>query len=160
MQDKAKLVPEKIHIEEFFITKGQLNSPEGFDLINVDGHEWNAAFNLSFDLENKLIRAELTIDIKSRSKAKSNQEEASCEFTFVFIFKVENIHELTELDNSKIVVLKGGLGNALSSISYSTARGILISRLQGTSLQDFMLPVINPNDLLKAIKKPKKTGKK
>jgi hypothetical protein len=40
------------------------------------------------------------------------------------------------------------LGNALSAITYSTARGILLTRLQGTAFQDFILPIINPNNLL------------
>jgi len=42
------------------------------------------------------------------------------------------------------------LANAIASISYSTARGIIVSRFQGTALCDFILPVISPNDLLGA----------
>jgi hypothetical protein len=44
--------------------------------------------------------------------------------------------------------LHPSLGNALASITYSTSRGILMTRFQGTALSDFILPVINPNNLL------------
>ncbi|GAO27720.1 hypothetical protein JCM15548_14569 [Geofilum rubicundum JCM 15548] len=40
------------------------------------------------------------------------------------------------------------LGNALSSVTYSTSRGILLTKMQGTALQNFVLPIINPNKLL------------
>ena len=46
------------------------------------------------------------------------------------------------------ITIDANLGNALASISYATSRGILMTRFQGTALEDFILPVIDPNDLL------------
>ena len=55
---------------------------------------------------------------------------------------------MAKADKNDSIELDPGLGNALSSITYSTARGVLLTRLQGTALQNFVLPVINPNKLL------------
>ncbi|MNY64312.1 hypothetical protein D3C86_2014030 [compost metagenome] len=46
------------------------------------------------------------------------------------------------------ITIHPALGNALASITYSTSRGILMTRFQGTVLSDFILPVIDPNSLL------------
>lgn len=47
-------------------------------------------------------------------------------------------------------VFTGQLIGTLLSISYSTMRGILYSKLADTQLRSIILPVINPNDLLKS----------
>ncbi len=70
-------------------------------------------------------------------------------FHFVYVFHVENLQELAIPDENKGISLNGGLGNALASITYSTSRGILLTRLKGTGLENFILPVIDPNSLLK-----------
>jgi hypothetical protein len=70
-------------------------------------------------------------------------------FTLIFIYRVENLEELAIEDKNKKLNLNPGLANALSSVTYSTSRGILITRLQGTALQNFVLPIINPNNLLR-----------
>ena len=69
-------------------------------------------------------------------------------FHLVFVYRVENLEELAKPDKNNLLDLYPALGNALSSITYSTSRGILLSRLQGTALQNFVLPIINPNKLL------------
>jgi hypothetical protein len=57
--------------------------------------------------------------------------------------------ELAIETKPKHLEIHSGLANAIASISYSTARGIILSRFQGTALREFILPVIDPNSLLK-----------
>jgi hypothetical protein len=66
----------------------------------------------------------------------------------VFIYQTENLKDLAKPDDNNLIKLDPGLANALSSVTYSTSRGILLTRLQGTALQNFVLPIINPNKLL------------
>lgn len=74
----------------------------------------------------------------------------------MYLIKVDNLEELAPLNkNQAAVELHSTLANAVASISYSTSRGILLTRLQGTALQKFILPVIDPMSLLKAEEKPK-----
>ena len=60
----------------------------------------------------------------------------------------ENLEELASSKKNKRLHLNPALTNAISSVTYSTSRGILLTRLQGTALQNFVLPIINPNNLL------------
>lgn len=141
------LQPEKIEIVDFKIIKGQINSPFDFEIEKVEGHTFNVNFELGFNLDDKLVKADFLVNVESISKG-GDVEEAVGAFSFVYVFYVDNIEELTTLEKDQTVALHQALGNALASITYSTSRGILMTRFQGTALSDFILPVINPNNLL------------
>jgi hypothetical protein len=146
------LHPEKIEIVDFKIIKGQINSPFDFENKKVEGHIFNVDFELGFNLEDKLARTDFSVNVETKSN-RDTIEEAVGNFSFVYVFYVDNIEELTTVEKDEIITVHPALGNALASITYSTSRGILMTRFQGTVLSDFILPVINPNDLLEKGKK-------
>jgi hypothetical protein len=146
MSDKQVFEPGKLSITDFKLIKGQVDIPEDFDAGLVEGHLLENSLQLGFNLKEKLVKSDFIIEIKTDSKG-ANSKEATGSFHLVFIFSVENLEELTQL-NKNIVKLHPDLGSALSAITYSTSRGILLTRLQGTAFQKFILPVINPNKLL------------
>ena len=127
--------------------KGQVNTPENFDINKVVGYHLDNSLQLSFNLDDKLAKADFTVNVKTDSKGE-NESEATGNFHLIFIYRIENLEELTILKKNKRLNLNPGLAKALSSVTYSTSRGILITRLQGTALQNFVLPIINPNKLL------------
>ncbi len=148
MSDSPALFnPEKISFVEFKMVKGQVDVPETFDSSQVIGHNLDNTLQLSFHLEEKLVKADFTAAITSKSHG-ANIGEASGRFHLVFIYRIENLEALAQVGSDNLISLHPALANALSSITYSTSRGILLTRLQGTALQNFVLPVINPNDLL------------
>lgn len=141
--------PEKIVILDCKMTKGQIDAPEDFNLQYIRSYQLDNSLQLGFNLDEKLAKADLHIAIKTQSANEYRQaSEAIGTFHFVFIYRVANLQELISVDRNNLMDLQPILGNALSSITYSTARGILLVRLQGTALQNFILPVINPNNLL------------
>lgn len=140
--------PEKIIILECKMTKGQVDTPAEFDVHHIKSYQLDNSLQLGFNLEEKLAKAELSIAIKTQSEPVNfTSKEATGTFHFVFIYRIDNLQEFISTDKHTMNV-HPVLGNALSSITYSTARGILLVRLQGTALQNFILPVINPNSLL------------
>ncbi|MCF1420434.1 hypothetical protein [Mangrovimonas futianensis] len=151
MSDK-RLIPEKINIIDFKIIKGLISSPFEFDSSLIKGHDFSLGFETALNIEENKIKADFKVSIKTQSE-KNEVEEATGDFHFVFLFYVENMQDLIfEINDSKgkskNVQVDASLGNALASITYSTSRGILMTRFQGTSLDSFILPVINPNDLI------------
>ncbi|MBK9270254.1 MAG: hypothetical protein IPM48_01540 [Saprospiraceae bacterium] len=147
MQDKNIFDPEKIALIDFKMIKGQVDTPENFDFSKVVGHKLDNSLQLSFNLDDKLAKADFTVSVKTDSKGK-NEVEATGNYHLIFIYRIENLEELATRKRNKRLNLHPGLANALSSVSYSTSRGILLTRLQGTALQNFVLPIINPNNLL------------
>jgi len=147
MSDKMIFDPEKITLVEFKMIKGQVDTPENFDTSKVVGNQLDNSLQLAFNLKDKLAKADFIIDIKTDSKG-GNESEAKGNFHLIFIYRIENLEELAIPAKNNRIDLNSGLGNALSSVTYSTSRGILLTRLQGTALQKFVLPIINPSKLL------------
>jgi hypothetical protein len=147
MSDKPKFDPEKLAIADFKLIKGQVDAPEEFDTDTVKGYRLNNGFQLGFSLKGKQAKADLTIEVDTDSQG-GNTEEAKALFHLIFIFKVDNLEELVAETDDKQLEVDPMLGSAIAGVSYSTARGILLTRLQGTVFQKFILPVINPSQLL------------
>lgn len=147
MQDKNVFDPEKISLIDFKMIKGQVDNPENFDINKVVGHQLDNSLQMGFNLDDKLAKADFTISVKTDSKGE-NESEATGNFHLIFIYRIENLEVLAIPEKNKRLNLNPGLANALSSVTYSTSRGILLTRLQGTALQNFVLPIINPNKLL------------
>jgi hypothetical protein len=146
MSDPKLLKPELIHLLEFRLIKGKIDSPFEFKMSNIENYNLNVEFEMGFNHAEKLVRSDFSVNVTTISKEKS-AEEATANYQFAFIFNVENLDELVVNDETGMKV-NSNLGNAIASITYSTSRGILLSRFMGTVMQDFMLPVINPNELL------------
>lgn len=144
MADKQIFEPEKLSIHSFNILKGSVENPEDFCVENIKEFSVENLLKLAFNLQDSLVKAEFQVKIK----AESNKKKAVGDFHIVFIYKVENLDQLAIPDKDELIILNPSLGNALAAITYSTARGVLLIKLQGTALQNFVLPIINPNDLL------------
>lgn len=144
LEDKVQA--DKIHFVDFKILKGQIESSEDFIVNNIKGYDFQLGLVIGFNIDELLAKSDYTVEIMSKSEGK-NKSETKAVFHFMFVFKIDNLKNLTKGTgkNFQIDIL---LGNTLASISHSTARGILLTRFQGTSLQNFILPVIDPASLL------------
>lgn len=144
----AKVIPEKIHLQGFRILHAEMKSPFEFDMHQIASFENDVKFDLSFNLEDNMVKADFEVTINTISTENTNREEASAAFSFVYIFHIENFKELAKVVNNDSLEIHVGLSNALASIVYSTTRGVLMTRFQGTALADFILPIIDPAKLI------------
>jgi hypothetical protein len=146
MAEAKKIEPEKIVIREFRLVKGQIESPFDFKISNIKLFDFKVDFNTGFNLEEGLIKADFVIEVASVSLEPT--QEATCVYHFVFLFYVTDLKEHAQIAADETIDWNPYLANAIASITYSTSRGILISRFQGTVMKDFILPVVDPNSLL------------
>ena len=133
-------------IREFKLTKGNIDCPDEFEIQNIDSFNYDVNLSTGFNLEEKLIRADFAVNVSTISKEKT--PEATGSFHFVFMYYYEELVDHTTLKEDSSVGCNPYLANAIASITYSTSRGILLSRFQGTAMQNFILPVVDPNTLL------------
>jgi hypothetical protein len=83
-------------------------------------------------------------------------EEVLCYIQLEFAYFVESLQEWIMKDDDN-QWLDPDMQNAIAGVTYSTARGFLISRFQGTPFALFILPMVNPNDLLDdSVRRPRK----
>lgn len=145
MERKA-IQPDKILIRDFKLIKGQLDSPYDFHINTINSFEFKVDYGSGVNLEENLIKSDFTISVTTKSEGNAN--EATGSYQFVFIYFVENLSEHVMIMPDAVVDWNPYLANAIASITYSTSRGILLSRFQGTVMKDFILPVVDPNALL------------
>jgi hypothetical protein len=139
---------EKLFLIQFKLIQGQVQTPEVFSTEALSGHHLEHSLQLAFNPEEKLVKADYKVELKTESRGK-NSDEASGSFLLSYVFRIENFEELSILNKKKkLLQLDSDLAYAIASISYSTSRGVLLTRLQGTPFQNFILPVINPGSLI------------
>ena len=72
---------------------------------------------------------------------------AEAKYLYSVIYKVENLEELVQQKDDQMEA-HPALIISLLAITYSTIRGALITRLQGTALSEVILPIIDPQEFL------------
>lgn len=146
----SKIIPEKIHVVSIKLLSSNLYTTDEFlkknsDLINQV--KINYAQNSSFDVESRKVRIILNIQLIA-----VDQEEKEIgltgEYEIDFIIYIENFKEFLKQDANDNLVIDSLLGATMMGIIYSTARGIILERTQGTFFDGVILPVINPNALI------------
>jgi hypothetical protein len=141
--------PEKLSIIAFHITKGEIDVPFEFEQSQIIDFSTDMVFDLSFDYDNKLLRADIEFDIITECK-ENYDLTAKANFHFVYVYELENYDELIETENNKIQSINDSLMPAVAAISFSTSRGILMTRMQGTAMKAYMLPIVDPRNLIKS----------
>lgn len=132
---------DKLSVNSFKILSENIAVPEFFERESIKEFHSTNNLGISFNLEAKLIRAEFVIDINTES---GSEVEAQAQYKFVLIYQYDAIEELAVLDGEDLRV-DAQLGFAISAITYSTIRGVLLIKLSETVFQDFILPVIKPS---------------
>lgn len=145
---ESKFCADKIEIVDFRIIKGQIESPFEFDMSAIDGHTFNVEFRMGFNIHESLVKADFKVFVETKSTV-STAEEAKGSFHFVYTYYIHNLEELATNNAEGLLDVDINLGNALAAISHSTSRGVLMTRFQGTALESFIMPVIDPKELLK-----------
>jgi len=147
MQDRSPFDPEKITLFDIRVTSESIRTTERFDSVKELNYKVENSLRLGFNLEDKLARAMLEIEVEAVDP-EGESGEVTAAFEMIFMYRIDNLQDLVTVGKKEKLTLDPGLGNALSTVTYSTARGLLFARTQGTALQQFILPVIKPANLI------------
>ncbi|GGK83272.1 hypothetical protein ACD591_14165 [Rufibacter glacialis] len=120
----------------------------------------------TFNVEEKGIKVEIEVTGQGVNQA---NEPAGAEATFHigFTYFIENFEEyLIHFNDSEEAIPSPVIMIPLVGAAYSTARGMIIIKAQGTAFEGFSLPIVNaqslitpPESLVKKKKAPKKSKK-
>ncbi len=138
---------DRITIEDFKIVSGFLDASGDFEPKMIETYEVNYAFDMGFYLAGNKVRSVLIIEVKTKSTP--SQSEAKGKFELHYHFNVEHLKELAIAGKNEMIDVSPDLANAIASITYSTSRGILLARMQNTAFEQFILPVVSPNELVR-----------
>lgn len=141
--------PNKISILSIRTLKATLDSSDLGLLNKPKSFSFAFSVNLMVDREKKLIRFVLEVIINQLSASTTQTERIAGSFTTEFIYQVENMEELITFKESENKAdMEPGLSISIASIAYSTMRGIIHTRTQGTVLNGIILPIVDPLKLV------------
>jgi hypothetical protein len=138
---------DKIHLQRVTIVSAVIENPLEISSREIGGLHFNVGFTLDISPQDQKVKAELEVNLSTALENAASQ--ATARFRLAFIYSLENFDELIHWDNTGVEV-SNELAIEIASISYSTARGILLTHFQGTLFGEFILPVVSPIDILNA----------
>lgn len=141
--------PDKIQILQISIYKSNIDASIEFLEQGAIPERYAFSFsqNTGFDYDQNLISIRLNILLNSKDE-NNKKLELKGEFGIEFQFRVENMKDFAEAKENGNIVFDSILGITMMGIAYSTARGIILQRTEGTLLSGVILPVIDPAELL------------
>lgn len=149
MSNERIIDPEKIHLVNIKTIKGNIDAASDIDVHAITGHEFSFELGTGVNADDNVIGINLVVNIKAKDST-DKLLPINGSYTHEVIFIVDNLKDFLVPDESgsQNYKIDGGLGSTIVSIAYSTIRGIIFTRTQGTSLGSVMLPVINPKKLM------------
>jgi hypothetical protein len=148
MTKDRKIEPDKISIQTLQTIKGSIDSPSNLSF--ATGGEHNFEFELEHGVQvvEKVVGIILSVVIRAIWPNQPATQQVVASFTHELVFKVENLDDFVEVvDGAKPIVDRLMMGT-LIGIAYSTVRGIIYTRTQGTALKGAILPVIDPKKFI------------
>jgi hypothetical protein len=145
MNDKIIVNPELIHLLSVDVLKARILSEyEAFKEESAE-FQFSMSFLNGFNIAEKLVRCELEINVDRKNPEGRIIAESS--YTLSFVYQIGNFGDAVE-EKEGGIVLNNAMAATLAGIAFSTTRGILLTRFQGTMFKDFILPVIDPKKML------------
>lgn len=141
-----------IKIDEIVITNAGIDNNTQLTSLEKDNHYFdiNFGFESGVNLPQKKFRLVFSCNMSTFTKD-DIKVDVSGRFDIVFYFIVENLDTLTRVDSENGLVINSDFVTSLANIVYSTSRGIIYTRCQGTILKHTILPILSTKDLLKLI---------
>lgn len=147
--ENAKVDPSKIHLSGMRVLKAHFESQiEGLGNTQIANFNIGMKSDSGFNLQENYHRIVIFLKIKAVNE-RGEIIDASAEYQIEYHFTIENLNDFVEYqDNGENFTVSPTIGATIAGIAYSTSRGIVFDRTQGTDFNGVILPVINPSHLL------------
>ncbi len=149
-KQKQAVDPQQLHLLDYHFFRSEFQSSDEYIQNPVELATANISSHCKYGskLEDEVIGILVNASFQGVGE---NEEELgiTAEFSIEFIFLVKNLPEfLTEDDQTQSI--SGILLTTLAGIAYSTSRGVIREKLNGTPFRDLLLPVVDPAELFRA----------
>lgn len=149
-----------LRIDDIVITNASIEN--NTDLISLDKNKYvyflKYNFELSVNIKFKKLRIVFFCELDTEEKETNKKIGITGRFEISFFFIIDNLDEI--IGEGPEFEVNQDIGVTISNIAYSTARGIIFTRCQGTILKHFLLPVLPTDEIIamqNSSKKPHET---
>lgn len=144
-QTAPKILPEELHLVGINVFKSLLETSEEFmdNPQKVKAFDFGVSKNIAYNLNKEMMRYRLHFIVDAHNDDQSPLG-LKAEYGIEFHFKIDNLNNFVRLKNGDEIETHIGLAATLFAIAYSTSRGIVLERMQGTYFDGVILPIIDP----------------
>jgi len=118
-------------------------------------------FEIATNMDSKGLRVVHSVEIEMIDKGKPREVVNTGTFEIGYYFKLDNFKDVFDIEPDFI---QDNITIPLINVSYSTSRGIIFTRCLGTVMENLIMPILNPSDVMQMekenITQPKKISKK
>lgn len=140
----TNITAEDIELKEINILDAQIKFPKEIrESVEI---KFGFDTQMDFDLEESTVYVRINCLFES-DLIREDKEKSKSNFDILFTFIIKDLNRFVTVTPETFKV-KIQLGSMLIMIAYSTARGIILTRTAGTSLEGLILPVIDPLTIL------------
>lgn len=143
MDKNPKIIPENFHLFHLQIIESNIASPSNIKDLNF---KIDVAHTTMHNIEQKRIKIGLIVSILGIKD--DNETDVKAFFNIDFHYIIDDFEKFYELNKKEQLTFNGTFISVLLGISYSTARGIIYERLNDTSLEGVILPIVSPVKML------------
>jgi hypothetical protein len=141
---------EKYNLQ-FHYSKFEIRNYKAIEHVTKGRQDVLTSFNvkseMAFDLDKELFHVMLTVDCSYTDE--SGKPKDFCTFETVSEFRLKGTHDAIEKQEDGSFVFKSStILAAFYGISFSTTRGALATKAVGTVLEEQLLPIVDPKELV------------
>ena len=151
MTTEKKFNIELLSVEDIRIQNASIKSPQNLTTLGDSGFDINISLRPGINVEQKKLLIVFSCEASPKLKEAQIAIDAYCKFEIAYIFHVKNLNDLTTEQNDHFEVDEE-LATSVVNIAYSTSRGIIFTRCQGTVFNTLILPVTSTKALTKMLK--------
>ena len=143
-QSSPEVVPEKMHLVGIKVFRSHLDTTMEFmeKPQEVKDFEFGLSHHTGFNSEENSVGLRLFVKLQGVNPT-GEKVGIEAEYGIEFHYIIENLSDYISGKANK-ATMDAGFAATILGISYSTARGIILERMQGTFFASVILPVINP----------------
>ncbi|NCU04806.1 MAG: hypothetical protein GXC73_12550 [Chitinophagaceae bacterium] len=149
MSEEKKFNVDLLRIENILIKSAGIENPDNilaFDSQTI--FDINITLSPGINVEHKKLM--LIFNCVVTAETAGTKTKASCKFEIAYFFQVENLNNLIQA--GKTIEVDDDLAISVANIAYSTSRGIIFTRCQGTIFSKLIIPVASNDELLTLIR--------
>jgi hypothetical protein len=147
MRTESKFDVNLVMLDDIVVTNATINNPEN---IKLSESKYNITFEFTpgVNIPEKKIRIIFSCEIQAESPA-DRATLITAKFDLAYYFKVDNLNDLiSEHNEGQEIVIDKEVSISLSNIAYSTSRGIIFTRCQGTALGKVIIPILSTDKIV------------
>jgi hypothetical protein len=135
---------ELLRIDEIVINNAAIENNTELSFLEKDKYYFEINYNFSAGINPSQKKVRVIINCNISTFLNSNEKiDINGKFEIAYFFSVEKL-----LNTGEEIEINSDLASSLANIAYSTSRGIIYTRCQGTILQKLILPVTSTKRLV------------